>query len=335
MSKKVYLIQNSANSLGHYIMHPQSARQAIIPQVVRPARLVKVVQNDKLITGPITNDMLEAIETECLPFENKKPKAPRKRERLTHLTQEEKLNRRKMKNREAAQNARDRKKEQTRTMEETLRRLVVENRRLRAENAQLRADMSKCGCIQQPISQLSIPTSDYETSSSNTHSPSSTPMTSVGSSTTHVESAVDGCDEAYYSQSPLFEEPCVEEIYSSPTNENSVDFTAPQQGWTVSEVPPTGHDFIPNATNFVNELPPCFTDDQALQAYDDLVTSPFVNELCQELDSWDHQSTNEVYFNHEQQVEMPVEKQQTAAYTSQNNEMNSFDDIDLFEFCNF
>uniref|UniRef100_A0A914VTI0 X-box-binding protein 1 n=1 Tax=Plectus sambesii TaxID=2011161 RepID=A0A914VTI0_9BILA len=62
---------------------------------------------------------------------------PRKRERLTHLTPEEKLNRRKLKNRVAAQTARDRKKVRTNTLEETVDQLNADNEQLLAENARL------------------------------------------------------------------------------------------------------------------------------------------------------------------------------------------------------
>jgi len=67
---------------------------------------------------------------------------PRKRERLTHLSPEEKLFRRKMKNRIAAQTARDRKKALMVDLEETCRRLEEENDTLAVENTKLRRDQS-------------------------------------------------------------------------------------------------------------------------------------------------------------------------------------------------
>lgn len=63
----------------------------------------------------------------------------RKRERLTHLSPEEKMWRRKMKNRIAAQTARDRKRAQMDTMEVRLARLESANKKLMQENAQLKA----------------------------------------------------------------------------------------------------------------------------------------------------------------------------------------------------
>lgn len=68
---------------------------------------------------------------------------PRKRERLTHLSPEEKLNRRKLKNRVAAQTARDRKKLRTNTLEESVQILSTENQELLAENARLRQRLSQ------------------------------------------------------------------------------------------------------------------------------------------------------------------------------------------------
>jgi len=63
----------------------------------------------------------------------------RKRERLTHLSPEEKMWRRKMKNRIAAQTARDRKRIQMDSMDTRLSKLEVINRKLAKENAELRA----------------------------------------------------------------------------------------------------------------------------------------------------------------------------------------------------
>lgn len=75
---------------------------------------------------------------------------PRKRERLTHLTAEEKLNRRKLKNRIAAQTARDRKKARMANLEETTTdlqadndALIVENEALRQQNADLAAENAR------------------------------------------------------------------------------------------------------------------------------------------------------------------------------------------------
>jgi len=67
---------------------------------------------------------------------------PRKRERLTHLSAEEKMFRRKMKNRIAAQTARDRKKALMMDLEENVRRLEEENDTLVVENTKLRQEQS-------------------------------------------------------------------------------------------------------------------------------------------------------------------------------------------------
>ena len=67
---------------------------------------------------------------------------PRKRRRLTHLTPEEKMLRRKLKNRVAAQTARDRKKELMGTLEQQVAKLVEQNKRLQEENEKLKSQSS-------------------------------------------------------------------------------------------------------------------------------------------------------------------------------------------------
>uniref|UniRef100_A0A8C4PXL8 X-box-binding protein 1 n=1 Tax=Eptatretus burgeri TaxID=7764 RepID=A0A8C4PXL8_EPTBU len=61
-----------------------------------------------------------------------------KRQRLSHLTIEEKVLRRKLKNRVAAQTARDRKKDRMTKLEQQVERLLAQNRQLADENRQLK-----------------------------------------------------------------------------------------------------------------------------------------------------------------------------------------------------
>lgn len=67
----------------------------------------------------------------------------KKRARLNHLTTDEKMTRRKVMNRIAAQQARDRKKLKMEKMETSLQRLEVENRYLRCENTELKEKLDK------------------------------------------------------------------------------------------------------------------------------------------------------------------------------------------------
>lgn len=66
----------------------------------------------------------------------------RKRQKLTHLTEEEKMMRRKLKNRMAAQSARDRKKSQMGDLEKLVLRLEKQNTALMKENQSLRVTIS-------------------------------------------------------------------------------------------------------------------------------------------------------------------------------------------------
>lgn len=68
---------------------------------------------------------------------------PRKRKRLTHLSNEERVLRRKLKNRVAAQTARDRKKAKMTDLETAVAQLEAENRRLQMENLSLKQKTGK------------------------------------------------------------------------------------------------------------------------------------------------------------------------------------------------
>lgn len=85
-------------------------------------------------------------------FEDESPgPEPRKRKRLTHLSPEERMMRRKLKNRVAAQTARDRKKARMTILEEQVALLEAENDRLQHENKSLKV---KTGSLSQENSHL-------------------------------------------------------------------------------------------------------------------------------------------------------------------------------------
>lgn len=84
-----------------------------------------------------TKRALSADPVDILLGEHSQPHQ-RKRECLDHLTHEQKLNRRKMKNRIAAQTARDRKKYRSQRLEDVVRELLEQNESLKQENELLR-----------------------------------------------------------------------------------------------------------------------------------------------------------------------------------------------------
>ncbi|VDO63801.1 unnamed protein product, partial [Onchocerca flexuosa] len=142
-----------------YILHPQTVTTPnystsftktrntsapILPRYCSTARPVTV--HDRQIPSlrtviPVQNvqrseksTVLQQPIEELLGLSAPSEHPVRKRECLNHLTAEEKQNRRKLKNRVAAQTARDRKKYRATKLEEAVRTLVLENRKLREEN---------------------------------------------------------------------------------------------------------------------------------------------------------------------------------------------------------
>jgi len=110
-------------------------------------------------------------------------KPPRKRQRLDHLTMEEKIMRRKLKNRVAAQTARDRKKMRMDQLEAQINDLTChvselndltsvlteQNSCLAEENAALKEMLSKCSCGQESTDVVDVVVQDSCDDTQNAH----------------------------------------------------------------------------------------------------------------------------------------------------------------------
>lgn len=112
-------------------MAPMASPQTIT--IISNARLLSVTKPDQAPPMPALPKYAVGL------FDSKNGPGPRKRKRLTHLTPEEKIMRRKLKNRVAAQTARDRKKMRMETLEETLQKVQNQARELLNVNMQLLA----------------------------------------------------------------------------------------------------------------------------------------------------------------------------------------------------
>lgn len=120
------------------------------PAITAPRPLApspQVVPTVQFVMKPVncTKRSLSSDPVDILLGEHSQPHQ-RKRECLDHLTHEQKLNRRKMKNRIAAQTARDRKKYRSQRLEDVVRELLEQNEILKQENELLRIandDLSK------------------------------------------------------------------------------------------------------------------------------------------------------------------------------------------------
>ncbi|VDN08490.1 unnamed protein product [Thelazia callipaeda] len=141
----LYILQSPVGTVPNYLSLARDRRSAtaILPRYA-PGRMQIMVQRStkppiqKIMCQPENRTKSQCSIEELLGLSSPLSQTVRKRERLTHLTPEEKQYRRKMKNRVAAQTARDRKKFRTNQLEEALRRLHQDNMKLREENKSLK-----------------------------------------------------------------------------------------------------------------------------------------------------------------------------------------------------
>lgn len=101
--------------------------------IIQPA-----CQYGTVVTASSILDLDVLMEDRSSSDDENSAGGPRKRRRLTSLTPEEKMVRRKLKNRVAAQTARDRKKQHMNELEEMIAILQCENKQLVTENEDLR-----------------------------------------------------------------------------------------------------------------------------------------------------------------------------------------------------
>ncbi|RCN51607.1 basic region leucine zipper [Ancylostoma caninum] len=110
-----------------------------IPRPLAPSPRIAPATTPRLQKPALKRPPLCADPIEVLLGETPQPHQ-RKRECLDHLTHEQKMNRRKMKNRIAAQTARDRKKYRSQRLEDVIRELLEQNEILKQENELLRIE---------------------------------------------------------------------------------------------------------------------------------------------------------------------------------------------------
>jgi len=136
-SPKYRVILSDVNKINKVVVNDkiQIAKSKPIATVVgckRPAAAMAPL-------SPVAVYKTDIKEEEDNEEENESGATMRKRANLDHLSPDERLQRRKLKNRVAAQNARDKKKAQTDEMEKVIEQMRIEKQLLAAENARLLA----------------------------------------------------------------------------------------------------------------------------------------------------------------------------------------------------
>ncbi|CAK5014270.1 unnamed protein product [Meloidogyne enterolobii] len=153
-------MRTNLNSNNSHSSFTSQQPQVFIPENISQNQQQLSEEDNELDIGEVCRLLDESAGQRISDLEQ-----PRRRERLSNLTMEQKLLRRKQKNRIAAQAARDRKKETNKRLEESLKRAIQEISRLRgelrflqAQNAQLLASQNgqNDGRIVQNIPQENI-----------------------------------------------------------------------------------------------------------------------------------------------------------------------------------